>query len=122
MGCLKLIYQEEKSTLRVLKNTFTSSYRYGFNGQEQDDEIKGHGNSVNFSARVHDPRLGRFLSIDPIAANFPHNSPYAFSENRVIDMIELEGREIAPPSYYMKKEKPILFGYSSALGDTWNCK
>jgi hypothetical protein len=58
-----------------------------------DNETKGTGNSINFKYRVHDPRLGRFLSIDPLAADYPWNSPYAFSENRVIDAIELEGLE-----------------------------
>ena len=42
---------------------------------------------------MHDPRIGRFFSIDPFAKDYPHNSPYAFSENRVIDGIELEGLE-----------------------------
>jgi hypothetical protein len=34
------------------------------------------------------------LSLDPLAPDYPWNSPYAFSENRVIDCIELEGLEI----------------------------
>jgi hypothetical protein len=42
---------------------------------------------------MHDARLGRFLSIDPLAPKYPHNSPYAFSENRVINSVELEGLE-----------------------------
>ena len=42
---------------------------------------------------MHDPRVGRFFAVDPLAMNYPWNSPYAFSENRVIDKIELEGRE-----------------------------
>ena len=69
------------------------SYRYGFQGQEKDDEIKGEANSINYKFRMHDPRLGRFLSLDPLAKQYPHNSPFAFSENRVIDGIELEGLE-----------------------------
>ncbi len=36
----------------------------------------------------------RFFAVDPLAAKYPHNSPYAFSENRVIDGIELEGLEV----------------------------
>jgi RHS repeat-associated protein len=68
-------------------------YRYGFQGQEKDNEIKGEGNSLNFAYRVHDPRLGRFLSVDPLTSSYPHNSPYAFSENRVTNSIELEGLE-----------------------------
>lgn len=73
----------------------TSAYRYGFQGQEKDDEVKGEGNSVNYKYRMHDPRIGRFFAVDPLAPQYPHNSPYAFSENRVIDMFELEGLEAA---------------------------
>jgi len=73
------------------------SYRYAFQGQEVDNELKGEGNSVNYKYRMHDPRLGRFFAVDPLAAQYPYNSPYAFSENRVIDGIELEGLERAKP-------------------------
>jgi RHS repeat-associated protein len=71
----------------------TRSYRYGFQGQEKDDEVKGAGNSVNYKYRMHDVRIGRFMAIDPLASDYPWNSPYAFSENRVIDGVELEGLE-----------------------------
>lgn len=69
------------------------NYLFGFQNQERDDEVKGEGNSVNFKYRMHDPRIGRFFAVDPLTASYPHNSPYAFSENRVIDCIELEGLE-----------------------------
>jgi RHS repeat-associated protein len=69
-------------------------YRFGFQGQEKDDEVYGAaGTSYAFEYRMHDPRIGRFLSIDPLAAKYPYNSPYAFAENRVIDGNELEGLE-----------------------------
>jgi RHS repeat-associated protein len=71
----------------------TSDYRYGFQGQEMDDEIKGEGNSLNYTFRMHDPRVGRFFAVDPLAFKYPHNSTYAFSENRVLDGFELEGGE-----------------------------
>jgi RHS repeat-associated protein len=69
------------------------SYRYGFQNQEKDDELKGAGNSVNYKYRMHDPRVGRFFAVDPLASKYPWNSTYAFSENRVLDAIELEGLE-----------------------------
>ena len=75
------------------RNYSSPSYRYGFQGQEKDDEVKGSGNSLNYKFRMHDPRVGRFLSIDPLAKNYPWNSSYAFSENRVIDGMDLEGLE-----------------------------
>ncbi|MBB6682536.1 hypothetical protein H4O20_13890 [Aequorivita sp. 609] len=72
----------------------TPDYRYGFQGQEMDDEIKGvPGSSLNYTFRMHDPRVGRFLSLDPLSAQYPYNSPFAFAENRVIDGTELEGLE-----------------------------
>ena len=77
-----------------------SDYRYGFQGQEKDDEVKGEGNSVNYKYRMHDPRIGRFFAVDPLSAKYPHNSPYAFSENRVIDGVELEGLEFKRSSSY----------------------
>ena len=75
------------------RHNSSNSYRYGFQGQEKDDELKGPGNSLNYEFRMHDPRVGRFFARDPLTAKYPHNSPYAFSENRVIDGVELEGLE-----------------------------
>jgi RHS repeat-associated protein len=75
------------------RNASTGDYRYGFQGQETDGEITGSESHVSYKYRMHDARLGRFLSLDPLAPKYPHNSPYAFSENRVIDGIELEGLE-----------------------------
>jgi len=73
----------------------TGDYRYGFQGQEMDDEVKGEGNSVNFKYRMHDPRVGRFFAIDPLIAKYPHYTPYSFSGNKPIQYIELEGLEEA---------------------------
>ena len=72
----------------------TADFRYGFQGQERDDEVKGEGNSVNYKFRMHDPRIGRFFCTDPLEAKYPYNSPYAFSENCVIACVELEGLEM----------------------------
>ena len=68
-------------------------YRFGFNGMEKDNEPKGLGNSLDFSFRVYDSRIGRFLSVDPLEKEYPWNSTYAFAENRVIDGKDLEGKE-----------------------------
>jgi RHS repeat-associated protein len=81
---------------RIYSNYFKTHDRYLFQNQEMDNELKGKGNSVNFEYRMHDPRLGRFFAIDPLASKYPYNSTYAFSENRVIDNRELEGLEGTP--------------------------
>jgi RHS repeat-associated protein len=71
----------------------SEGYRYGFQGQERDDEVKGDGNSVNYTFRMHDPRVGRFFAVDPLAPNYPWYTPYSFSGNKVIAFRELEGLE-----------------------------
>lgn len=125
MGCLKLTYYDQEGLDKTSffsweietnrgagKKMRRTDYRFGFQGQERDDEIKGTGNSINFKYRMHDPRLGRFLSVDPLAPQYPHNSPYAFSENRVIDGYELEGLEF-------RNMHPIALA-QSALSDWLN--
>ncbi len=72
----------------------TPAYRYGFQGQEMDDEVKGEpGTSLNYTFRMHDPRVGRFFATDPLTPKYPHYSPYSFSGNKVIAFRELEGLE-----------------------------
>jgi len=69
----------------------TGSYRYGFNGQEKDNEIKGEGNQINFGGRIYDPRVGRFLSIDPMARSYPGESNYSFAGNSPIQFTDFNG-------------------------------
>jgi RHS repeat-associated protein len=71
----------------------SNQYRYGFQGQEKDDELKGEGNSLNYTFRMHDPRVGRFFAVDPLASKYPYLSPYQFSSNTPIMAVELEGLE-----------------------------
>ena len=71
----------------------SNAYRYGFQGQEKDDELKGEGNSLNYTFRMHDPRVGRFFAVDPLTGKYPWYSPYSFSGNKPIQFAELEGLE-----------------------------
>ena len=64
--------------------TVSGGYRYGFQNQEKDDEVNGMGKIVSYEFRMQEPLLGRFISKDPLSKRFPKNSPYAFSENKVI--------------------------------------
>ncbi|RVU90814.1 hypothetical protein EH230_07825 [Flavobacterium columnare] len=93
----------------------STAYRYGFQGQEKDDEIKGEGNSLNYTFRMHDPRVGRFFAVDPLESKYPWNSPYAFSENRVMDGIELEGLEVTPYQKRLPTDKPV-FKQNNSVG------
>jgi RHS repeat-associated protein len=71
----------------------TNSYRYGFNGKENDNEVKGEGNQQDYGMRIYDPRLGRFLSVDPVTNKFPYLTPYQFASNSPISGVDLDGLE-----------------------------
>ena len=71
----------------------SSSYRYGFNGKENDNEVKGEGNQQDYGMRIYDSRLGRFLSVDPLTKSFPELTPYQFGSNNPIWNIDLDGLE-----------------------------
>jgi RHS repeat-associated protein len=67
-----------------------------FQGQKFDDELDL--DWVQFKWRNHDPQIGRFIEIDPLSDKYVYNSTYAFSENKVIAHVELEGLECASAS------------------------
>jgi RHS repeat-associated protein len=79
---------EERSYTATVKG-----YRFGFNGQEGDDEVSGEGNSWNYKYRMYDARLGRFFAVDPLAHDYPYYTPYSFAANQPIHAVELEGLE-----------------------------
>jgi RHS repeat-associated protein len=72
----------------------TATYRFGFNGKENDNELKGVGNSVVFEARMCDPRLGRWLSIDALASKYSDVSPFVFVLNSPIQAKDPDGNVV----------------------------
>jgi len=94
----------------------TPAYRYGFQGQEKDDEIKGEGNSLNYTFRMHDPRVGRFFAVDPLFKEYPELTPFQFASNSPIDMVELEGMEggwVVEKGAAVYRPGPVLKSFDS---------
>lgn len=60
---------------------------------ERDDEVNGVGNSYAFKYRIHDPRLGRFLSMNPLTKSFPFYSPYQFASKDPTLAVDIDGLE-----------------------------
>ena len=60
----------------------------------KDGEISGEGNSYDFGARMYNSRLGRWFSVDPLAAKYPGMSPYSAMGNNPVIFIDPDGREI----------------------------
>ncbi|MGB0868510.1 MAG: RHS repeat domain-containing protein [Flavobacteriales bacterium] len=74
------------------RKSLVDKMKYGFNGKENDDEIKGYGNSVDFGARMYDPRIGRWFAVDPLDHLYPSSTPYSFALNTPIQAIDPDGR------------------------------
>jgi RHS repeat-associated protein len=76
---------------RNYNNGNAKDYKYGFNGKENDNEVKGEGNVVAFEARIYDSRLGRFLSTDPREKDYAWQSTYAYFGNSPISILDIKG-------------------------------
>jgi RHS repeat-associated protein len=78
-----------------------------FQNQEFNDDLGVNG--YEFKYRMHDPQIGRFWQVDPLANDYVYNSTYAFSENQVTSHVELEGLEKAPIKYYPPNSPMSVF-------------
>jgi len=78
-------------TLRRQYQVGGYDHRFGFNGMEGDDEVKGDDNQLDYGMRIYDPRLGRFLSLDPIIKSY--ESPYVGYANNPILLIDPSGMD-----------------------------
>lgn len=70
-----------------------TGYRYGFNGKENDNEVKGVGNQIAFENRIYDSRLGRWFSTDPLQKKYAGFTPYNFVENSPIIYSDKDGKD-----------------------------
>lgn len=73
------------------RHNSAESYRYGFNGKEKDDEVKGQGVQYDYGFRIYDASLGKFLSQDPLFRSYPNLTSYQFAHNTPISAIDLDG-------------------------------
>lgn len=80
-------------------------YRFGFNGKEKDNELKGDGNSYDFGSRTHDPRLGRWIALDQLTFLSPSKTPYGYAINNPMVMIDTDGEKEKP--FENNKSQPI---------------
>jgi RHS repeat-associated protein len=69
----------------------SGEYRYGFNGQEKSDEVKGAGNHYTAEFWEYDSRIGRRWNMDPIIKEY--ESPYAAFSNNPIWFIDPSGAD-----------------------------
>ncbi|MCF6405196.1 hypothetical protein L3C95_19995 [Chitinophaga filiformis] len=96
----------------------SDKYRYGFNGKENDNEVKGTGNQQDYGMRIYDPRAGRFLSVDPISAKYPELTPYQFASNTPLWAIDIDGLEGGVGTMHAWLAIKKWWNSSSELGST----
>lgn len=94
------------------RKLMSDKYRYGYNGKEEDNEQKGIDNSLDYGARIYDPRVARFLSVDPLTSDFSYQSPYVYAGNSPIKFIDKDGGFILDPA--IQKDYPMIYKYLSS--------
>jgi len=111
---------ERRDGIKEHTTSFTQKYRFGFNKQEQETEL---GEYHSFEYRVHDARLGRFLSVDPLFHKFIFNSPYGFASNSPVSLADILGLAPGDPNTALTKGGPTQFlkdnGISSSSLAGW---
>lgn len=68
------------------------NYRYGFNGKEKDADIDG--NNYDYGARIYNPQIGRWLSVDPLQEQYSSLTPYSFVANTPLQAKDPDGKLI----------------------------
>jgi RHS repeat-associated protein len=109
---------------RVALPNNNKTYKFGFNGKMNDDDVKGLGNQQDYGMRISDPRIGRFLSVDPITRQYPQLTPYQFASNSPIAGIDQDGLEFIGAGWLIDKASeglsklgmPRAAGFVSSYG------
>ncbi len=72
---------------KISRSATGTKLNYRYTGQERDGEV----GLMNYRARMYDSDLGRFYAMDPVAGDMPGWSPYAYSLNNPLNLIDPDG-------------------------------
>ncbi|NJO02999.1 MAG: hypothetical protein HC880_16130 [Bacteroidia bacterium] len=71
------------------------------------------GLTQDYGFRLYNPALGRFLSVDPLAPDYPWYSPYQFAGDSPIFFVDIDGAEPKPSDHNYGHY--IIFGNEGAV-------
>ena len=100
-------------------------YQYGFNGKEKEQSGEwGRLTYYDYGMRIYNPGIGRFLSVDPLAAKYASVSPYTYVLDNPISLLDPDGREVIAPNKASKQSvlqsMSYMFGKSHGFSFSGN--
>ncbi len=72
--------------------------KYKFTSKERDEESF----YDYFGARYYDARVGRWTSVDPLGTEYPDISPFAYTLDNPLRLIDPNGKEVDPTGLYIQ--------------------
>jgi RHS repeat-associated protein len=99
--------------------SYSTGYRYGFNGQEGDGEIYGDKKCYSYEFRNYDSRIGRWWSIDELNKQYPWISSYTFVENDVVRKKDIGGKYGSDGHYWTVYAMGLMIGLTNDEAIKW---
>ena len=80
-------------------NSVTS---YGYTGHEHIDEF----GLINMNARIYDPKIGMFISVDPQAGSYPGTYPYTYCGGDPVNRVDPTGED-----YWSTSDPNVIYEF-----------
>ena len=80
-------------------NSITS---YGYTGHEHIDEF----GLINMNARIYDPKIGMFISVDPQAGSYPGTYPYTYCGGDPVNRVDPTGED-----YWSTSDPNVIYEF-----------